>query len=308
MGLLPLLVSASPFYDYKIVAKSGNTIDGFAVQSFKRLVSINDHGHVAFIAEAAGGRKAVFMAEPSRGGYALRKLTETSSGDYLSVWVNNRDEVAASFSAVSQGITSANVRRYAPDGSGAYAITTIAKATTARRTVTVDPCLPFASCPFTQRFRVEAFDDIVGHISINDTGMVAYTALAVLDTGQRFFNLTAQRQYQQTNDPFGVVPYQLFSTLPDFQPVIANTGEIVARVGNRPDAPILLYSSGLDSPQAIAGAASFTELGQSPGLSEDGQVVAFYGNLKPEKIKQITVQNGEVVPLPSFLKSAVQNV
>src|SRR5947208_2682675 len=64
--------SASPFYDYKIVAQSGD-IGGFAAQSFKQTISINDNGRVAFVAGGAGGRKAVFVAEPSGNTYVLRK-------------------------------------------------------------------------------------------------------------------------------------------------------------------------------------------------------------------------------------------
>jgi hypothetical protein len=165
---------------------------------------------VAFIAQSADGRKAVFVAEPSGNAFVVRKLAETSSGDYGSVWVN---------------------------------------------------------CDYY---------------------------------------LTAQSQYPATKDPSAVLPQQVFGFLPDFKPVIANSGEIVARVGNHDDSPILLYPPGLGTPQPIAGSASFSRIGQCPGLSDDEQVVAFSSELKPDKTMQITLQNGEVVPLPITLKPSVQ--
>jgi hypothetical protein len=50
-----LRVVASPFYEYKIIAKSGDTLDGFPAQSVKRAVSLNDNGRIAFIGESAAG-------------------------------------------------------------------------------------------------------------------------------------------------------------------------------------------------------------------------------------------------------------
>lgn len=133
--------SASPFYDYKIVAKSGDTIDGFPVQSLKRLVSINDNGHVAFIAEAAGGRQAVFVAEP--GGSRPNKLVEATTGDYGSVSLNNENKVAVSYRVVAQGNVNAHIRRYrwgSTATGGASTFESVARATSARRSVTIDIC------------------------------------------------------------------------------------------------------------------------------------------------------------------------
>src|SRR5436190_15596574 len=111
-GLLPLFASASPFYDYKIVAKSGDTIGGFTAQTFKQLVSINDHGWVAFIAESATGGKAVILAEPGPISYVRHNMAETTTGDYGAVSLNNHNTVVASFRVTSQGIINAHVRRY----------------------------------------------------------------------------------------------------------------------------------------------------------------------------------------------------
>lgn len=302
VGSLPAL--GSPFYDYRIIARTGVDLDGsgFVASSISPLVSLNESGAVAFIASAANGRNGVFVAEPAGGGFTIRKLAETANGSYGSAWLNNNNQEAVCFRATpSRGVTSSNVRRYTPTGPGApYLAEPILKGTTARQTVTVDPCLPWAGCPFTQRFRVEAFDDILDPVSLNDSGTVASLATAIFDNGQTFYYLTAQSQYPETKDPSAVLPQQVSGFLPDFKPVIANSGEIVTRVGNHDDSPILLYPPGLGTPQAIAGSASFTKIGQCPGLSDDGQVVAFYGELKSDKTKQTTLRHCNVASLPTI--------
>ena len=62
--LLPVLSWAdSPFYDCRLVATSGQTLQGFAVQqSIENAVSINDNGLVAFIANGSNGGQAIFVA------------------------------------------------------------------------------------------------------------------------------------------------------------------------------------------------------------------------------------------------------
>lgn len=57
-------------------------------------------------------------------------------------------------------------------------------------------------------------------------------------------------------------------------------GGIVVRFGNTASSPIFLYKNDLSSFETIANVSmGFTNLGQSPGISDDGQVVAFNGDL-----------------------------
>ena len=71
------------------------------------------------------------------------------------------------------------------------------------------------------------------------------------------------------------------------RPRVSDNGLIVLRAGYQPDAPIYVYQ--YDALRAAApadvahmndgGAPSFAALGNSPGISADGQIVAFYGDL-----------------------------
>lgn len=49
------------------------------------------------------------------------------------------------------------------------------------------------------------------------------------------------------------------------------------RAGGLTTHPILLYSYNLTSPVSIASGPTYTTLGRSPGISDDGQAVVFYG-------------------------------
>jgi hypothetical protein len=69
------------------------------------------------------------------------------------------------------------------------------------------------------------------------------------------------------------------------RPRISDNGRIVVRAGDQPSSPIWVYGYDLTSapPEDVAymGGASpcFSAVGNSPGISADGQIVAFYGDL-----------------------------
>lgn len=64
------------------------------------------------------------------------------------------------------------------------------------------------------------------------------------------------------------------------RPMIADNGRIIVRAGNLPTDPIVLYRNDLSERITIAdNAMGFTALGQSPGISDDGRFVVFYGEL-----------------------------
>jgi len=56
--------------------------------------------------------------------------------------------------------------------------------------------------------------------------------------------------------------------------MIANNGAMVARVGPTPTYPITLFQLG-EAPVTIADPAYFSNIGNNPGISSDGNVVTF---------------------------------
>src|SRR5438270_569186 len=106
-------LAASSDYEYRTVASIGQSFETFTIQNLGHNLSINDHGWVAFTAQASDGRRAIFVAEPSGAAFTIHKLTETTTGSYGAVWINNKNDVAVTFRATAGGQTTANVRRYA---------------------------------------------------------------------------------------------------------------------------------------------------------------------------------------------------
>lgn len=60
-------------------------------------------------------------------------------------------------------------------------------------------------------------------------------------------------------------------------PQIADTGDILTRVGNQANSPITVYDQDLAPKVTLADSSKFNVLGNQPGISADGLVVVFYG-------------------------------
>ena len=83
---------------------------------------------------------------------------------------------------------------------------------------------------------------------------------------------------------------------------MSDAGQIVIRDGDTPNNIVLYDEASGYRPTVIAGQswpnAEFTDLGSSPGISDDGQVIAFYGNLSQPDADTINRTNGDTVPVP----------
>lgn len=110
------------------------------------------------------------------------------------------------------------------------------------------------------------FSDIWVGISLNNINQAAWNAR----TGANNQLVTGFRpSFNQVT---------LMNASNTLRPMVADDGRVVIRGGGLTTDPILLYPYNLTSPTAIASSSTaFTTLGQSPGISDDGQVVVFYG-------------------------------
>src|SRR5439155_2137812 len=93
-----------------------------------------------------------------------------------------------------------------------------------------------------------------------------------------------------------------------------DNGNIVLRTGNTtvaslgdPISPIELYNYGLDTPTTIAdttsGSPTFGAVGRSPGISDDGTVIAFYGVMTAMGANQLAVGGYVTNPGPGIFVS-----
>jgi pimeloyl-ACP methyl ester carboxylesterase len=120
-----------------------------------------------------------------------------------------------------------------------------------------------------QTYKVGPFSSAGWDVSINNAGQVVFLA----DQGSGF-----------TSDYVIATPNgSAFNTYPAWaaaSPMLADDGHIVLRSGVAANSSILLLNYALTTPVTIASTAQgFTSLGGMPGISDDGQFIAFYGDL-----------------------------
>ena len=114
------------------------------------------------------------------------------------------------------------------------------------------------------------FNAIYSFAGINNNNQAAFNAQKVV--GQQ----TEERLVTGSRPNFNqlVLP----NAAAALRPMVADNGTVVVRAGGLSTHPILMYQYNLTSPVSIASSTTgFTTLGRSPGISDDGDVVVFYG-------------------------------
>ena len=229
-------------YDYTVIAQTGDQ----GLVSLGNGASINDSGQVAFVGNFADGSNGIFVGNGSTPS-EFNDVTENAQSPNQiyqpTVQINNSGEIAA-VDRVSGGPPSYDLKVW--NGSNdTY--------------TTVDSAGPGAN-----------YDSFFNSDSISNDDSLAYigklagaSTVILLRDGQPISSLPSPQPY--------------------LNPMIANGGLVVARVDHNttnPDQnPIELFQSGQPA-TIIASATDFSSLGASPGISDDGQTVAFYGVLE----------------------------
>ena len=246
-------VISGKFYRFQVVGRVG-----LADISAPRFTgpSINDNGQVAFSATATGGTtNAIYVGD--LGAAAPRKTAVANTFSFTSgIEISNNQHTAAL--DLSQSIQSCGFRQ------GRFQNWNIAPGTPTG-TIIAQACVP---PPGFSDFRQIFFP-----ASINNLGQVAFSAQKAVGAGfvNKLVTGTATPALNQIDMAF-----------PDNsppQPMITEDSRVVVRAGNLATDPIRLYDFDLLNWVDIATSAQFAALGQSPGVSANGEVVAFYGDL-----------------------------
>jgi hypothetical protein len=226
-------------YDYKVIAQT----DGQNVTGLGNGPSINDSGKVAFVEQFADGSSSIFAGDgsspPTEVSATLRNQRRTFGS---TVQINNRDAIAA-------------VDRISGTPGQYWLRTWNADTRTYQIQDEADPG--------------PTFDSFLDPVSINNASVVAYSGkltganTVILDRG---------------GGPISSLP----SPQLELNPMIADTNSVIARVDHDltdlQRNPIELFVQGKPA-TVIASYPDFAVLGARPGISDDGQVVAFYGDL-----------------------------
>ncbi len=256
--LLEPRLCLSAFYDFTVVAKTGD----LGTTGFTQVPSINDTGQVAVVGHTANGD--VILAHD---GTALQNLSGTPNANttYLaSAQINNAGQVLASERDFSPNFRSLKLWDVNNPGT---------EASLAGSGVAGTSILTFASLSNTA-------DPVTG-------AGIAFGAIASPGAGVSL---------QQPNPPlgFGTLIAGFNGVGVNLRPAVANSGALVYHSGNGNTITLLDQGNSV----VIASSLQFTELGISPSISDDGQIVVFYGNLSEQGAKDLTKANGDHVPVP----------
>jgi len=248
---LPSFAQAPPgtipgmMYQWRILSMTGQTpIDANAPLTYLSPPSIADNGAVAFVADFDGGGQGVVAAIPSAVDPTLAQtlvsFADPASGRTFgtNAQIDDLDQVLA-----------------ADDFSGLY----YGRLWQAYQ--------PGNFTTLIQGGSGQSFTAILSNGSVNNNGDAVMPAL------------NKQSAYVLVSIKDGAVAGQL--QLPagtSAYPQIADTGSILVVDGGTATSPIEIYNQTLSSVQTVvANSTYFSAIGTEPGISPDGNVVAFYG-------------------------------
>lgn len=287
----------SSAYDLAIVATTGS---GLGLTGLGTGPSINDQGYIAFSAESnnSAGRPAdnIYAYNPATGGiaalmdrqYMYPKAAGEVPGQTIApdVQINNSNEVLARRRLATQatvtGVVGYPVLTYletwSASGAGATGLPTSRVAMGDGGAGGASAVILFhqpAGDLFGSDFpiayeRGSPFFGIYPYASQNNVGQYAF--------GTINSNLVGGGNSLVTS-PHPERPHFGISVPAGFQarPMMADTGELVVR-GTR--GQVALASFDLGTVAELAGSATgFSSIGENPGISDDGRVVAFVGTL-----------------------------
>ncbi len=238
--------SASVFYQFDEIARSGSGL--FSIEDSP---SINDKGSVAFIGKLTNsfrGNNAIFVGDGSDIPTNITPGYISSSIDFSrAIQLNNSSQVTAQHT--SSGITLIRV------WNGNLA----------------DNWTYIASGQFNNTGT--DFDSVFSHPSINNNAEVVFSAIA----GHGFF-LSRDCPGTCLVTPNGTDDFHTIQSQTGLRPMIADDGSIVVGPAPFSNEAITVYSNDFSNPKIIADPGTFVQLGRSPGISDDGNVVAFVGD------------------------------
>ena len=237
---------AQQLHQFEIVAKSGQKLPGMTGGTIDlgKGPSINDAGKVAFIGrDQPGNYGRVFVTY----GTVLERNFEILPTQAIGheVQINNLDQVTWQDTVLTNNDTF--IRRLDDQAGGVV--------------------MGIGSNFFTTDFQL-----VLPWVSINNNGRVIYSA--DLKTGG-----TVLATRDSGSGPINQSPP--LSNFPNFYPMISDNDMTVVRGGAAIDAPLIVFTDNTLDPGTSIGVATsvdFVEIGDKPGISDDGHVVTFMGN------------------------------
>ncbi|MEH1859305.1 MAG: hypothetical protein V7L21_15195 [Nostoc sp.] len=238
-------------YLRKVVAKTTDSVSsGGNITGFLDTISINDSGLVAFIGKF-GSTQDLLVADGSNPIRNLSSNFSTNSSFAAGVEINNNNQVVA----IDRGSGFSAIRLWDANNPGSFSRNL--------GTATFPP-------------DYVDFENIFSFPSLNNKSPVGQAVFAVTPKGE--FPNIALATLASDSGLFGGRTYNqaILANNSGVRPAISDSGLIVAKDFST---KILLQNYQLQITDVIASdIKSFTSVGLAPGISNDGNVVVFYGN------------------------------
>jgi hypothetical protein len=237
----------SQFYKCTVIDQTGNG----GIATFGTSVSINDDGLIAYIGILENGAEAIFVGD---GIDRPRAVSVAAIGAKYepAVQINNSSQIVAR-RRVSGAPLNTFIQQFDARADATTSATLIAE-------------------------NNNNFDAVLSYADINNNNQTVFVALmnnssvGVLAT-PKTQNSSINRKSYNTSTPF----------VNSLRPQIADNGSIVALVQEQNGSPSIRkyeYTLNPDTDIDVATVGPYwSELGRSPGISDDGQIVVFYGDL-----------------------------
>ena len=237
----------SVFYDFEVLAQ---TQPG-GLSSIEPAVSINDSGNVAFVASDSGGQGIYF-----HNGTTLTEIATDPSFSYgRELQLNNTNEVGAV--RIRSGTRTARIW----------------DATSPNSTVRIAQSTVSFPRPF------DHFEGLGNFASLSNDGQLSFAGLETPTPGNGFWEVHLSDSFVDRSDDGREVTS--FSTNTVFRQMAADGDRVVTgmRAGSARKITFYDLSGGVSMPTNIADTASgaWSDLGIRPGITDDAQIVAFYG-------------------------------
>jgi hypothetical protein len=253
-GKIVVVEQAASTYKFDIVAKTGG---GF--QSLGDNPSINDRGLVAFVGTTLNDID-IYTGNPDGSLTDVTGALRSASNTTRSVQINNLNQIVTQDFRLSGGSAISAIRVWDANNPGNFR--NVAANVSNNFQIFSQPSINNKVTPGVDSSFI---NNVVFSAKLGTSGL--------LRTPQELPNPAVVNS--------GVYNEEVLPT--PVRPMISDddiVGGVVVRSGNTASSPILLYKKDLSSFDTIANVSmGFTNLGQSPGISDDGQVVTFYGDL-----------------------------
>jgi len=265
---------ANDDFDYEVMARTGQ--DGLT--GIKSAPSINKHGHVAFVANLPG--ESLFFSQ----GKQARNITPSFAGTTFSTFLQLADD--GTIVARDGSGTSVRIRIWDANQPDTNLVIAASGSGPARICFGGPNAAKACSSEFDCQ-EVTPFGEVIRHPCVRlNRDFLSVIFPAMNNLRQTVFQgvipgFTSPTNILVSSGVWGTSSNKLDQRSDNIRPVIADNGYVVGRAGSL---ALRLYfimeGQTLQFVREIAGSGNgFTEVGQTPGISDDGGVVGFYGNL-----------------------------